>query len=81
MVSLLTQDQVRAGWTQELNFLLEKMLDPGAGSVGKWRLSPLTRASLGARRLSLWFQADLSLHTNSTNCVIPKYTEASSEVF
>lgn len=69
MVSLLTQDQAGAGWTQELNFLLEKVLDSGAGSEGRWKLSPLTRASLGARRLSLWFQADLSLHTNSTNCV------------
>lgn len=68
MVSLLTQDQAGAAWTRELNFLLEKVLDPGAGSAGRWRLSPPTRASLGARRLSLWFQADLSLHTNSTNC-------------
>ena len=35
MVSLLTQDQAGAGWTQELNFLLEKVLDPGAGSEGR----------------------------------------------
>ena len=51
----------------KLIFLLEKVLEPGAGSVGGWRLSALTRGSLGARGLSLWFQADLGLNTNSTN--------------
>ena len=39
MVSLLTQDQAGAAWTRKLNFLLEKVLDPGAGSAGRWRFS------------------------------------------
>lgn len=63
----LIQDPARARWTWEQvrpDAGLSDAVGVGArrGSVGRGKLSPLTRI---ARGLSLWIQADRGLHTNS----------------
>lgn len=63
----LIQDQARARWAwEQVRADAELSAAVGAGarscSVGRGRLSPLTRV---ARGLSLWIQAERGLNTNS----------------